>query len=253
MRESRALRGGRLGLAAATVLIGLALAGCTSSTVPPASSRATPKQISAFVVRAENGVHKEFSAAYRTVGTSISNYGDITSIAAVQSSSHFKYEVISRGYRYQVFFEPFRSSFTVPGQYSQIYTCDAPLHEATWSCSQIGPGNIGGILLGGYLPANALGGLQALVAGLTFPALSRTAYLSQRVVAGRKLTCLNFGPELKPRATVCLTRGGIIGYYSSQVQAAAERLGAARLTSLSFHVSQAEFTLPAKATPSPGE
>jgi len=232
--------------------LSMMLAGCTSSTAPPTSSRATPKQISAFVARAEKGVHKEFTATYRTVGTSISNYGDITSIAAVQSSSHFKYEVISSVYRYQVFFEPFRSSFTVLGQYGQIYTCAAPLHEVAWACSQIGPGNIGGMLLGGYLPANALGGLQALVAGLTFPALSRTTYLSERVVAGRKLTCLNFGPEQKPRATVCLTSGGIIGYYSSQVQAAAERVGTARLTSLSLHVSQAELTLPAKATPSPG-
>ena len=241
----------KIGIAAMVVMTLMVTGGCTTST-PPTSSRATPKQISAFVARAEKGVQKEFTATYRTVGTSISNYGDITSIAAVQSSSHFKYEAISGGYRYQVFFDPFRSSFTVPGLYGQIYTCDAPLHEATWLCSQISSGNIGGILLGGYLPSNALGGLQALVEGFTFPALSRTVYLSQKVVAGRKLTCLNFGPELKPRATVCLTSEGIIGYYSSQVQAAAERLGTALLTSLSFHVSQAELTLPAKATPSPG-
>jgi len=108
------------------------------------------------------------------------------------------------------------------------------------------------MLLGGYLPINALTGLETLTDGLTVPPLPRAAYLSRKVLNGRNLTCLNFGPERKTRATVCLTTGGIIGYYSSQVQASSESLGTASLTSLSFHVTRAELMLQAKAKAEPG-
>ena len=158
---------------------------------------------------------------------------------------HFKYEQSGED---EFFFGALRSSYGAPGD----YTC-VPGHHPAWSCSQIAPGNGASLLMGAYLPWNTLSGLQALTGGVTVPDLQHDVYLSGRVVAGRKLSCLSFGSARKPRATVCLTSGGIIGYYSSQIRASTEGpLGTTSLVSLSFHVTTADLTLPAKATATPG-
>jgi len=245
-------------VAVATVAMTLMLAACTTSS-SPASSRATPKEISAFLGLAEKGFHSEFSATYRTVDTlSVTARHIPVAVTAVQMSwplsetlapAHFKYEQSGAA---EVFFGALRSSYSVPGEYGQDYTC-FPEHHATWSCSQIGDGTIGSMLMGAYLPLNTLSGLQALAGGFTYPTLPHAAYFSQKIVSGRKLTCLNFPSAKRPRATVCLTAGGIIGYYSSQVRASSEGpLGTTSLVSLSFHVTKAELTLPAKAKATPG-
>jgi hypothetical protein len=237
------------------VIVTLMLTACTTSS-PPASSRATPKEISAFVSLAEKGLHSEFSATYRTVDTQRVTGKHVTvTVTALQESwpfsertdapAHFKYEQNGQ----EVFFGALRSSYSLPGD----YTC-VPAHQSTWSCSQIGDGTIGSYLIGGYMPLNTLSGLQALVGGSTYPTLAHGAYFSQKTVTGRKLTCLNFPSAKKPRATVCLTTGGVIAYYSSQVGASTEGpLGTTSLVSLSSHVTKGDLTLPAKATPSPGE
>ena len=250
---------GMMGRVSTVVLMAIALtfAGCTTSSAP-ASSRPTPQQVGAFVALAEKGFHLAFSATYRTVGNSPSALGSyVGTLTAVQSSwplsrsgmvsPHFKYEQTWTGERSEIFYDPLRSPYNVPRPYGQEYTCAVLQHSVTWSCAQVGPGNLGDMLVGGYLPMNALTGLQTLTDGLTVPPLPRAAYLSHRVVNGRNLTCLNFGPQQRPRATVCLTSSGIIGYYSSQVLASSEPLSPTSLTSLSFHVTRAELTLPAKA------
>jgi hypothetical protein len=241
------------------MVLALMLAACTTSS-PPTSSRATPKEISAFVGLAEKGVHNKFSATYRTVDTmSITGKHITVMVTALQESwptsatlsapTHFKYEQSGED---EILFGAFRSSHSGSGERGQDYAC-FPGHHATWSCSQIGPGNAGSLLTGAYLPLNTLSGLQALTTGVTVPDLQHDVYLTEKVVAGRKLTCLNFGSDKRPRATVCLTGGGIIGYYSSQVRASIEGpLGTTSLVSLSFHVTKADLTLPAKATTAPG-
>jgi hypothetical protein len=242
----------------AMVATAVMLTACTTSS-SPAPSRATPKEISAFLSLAQKGFHSEFSATYRTVDTlSITGRHIPVAVTAVQMSwplsetlapAHFKYEQ-SGGTK--VFFGAFRSSYSVPGEYGQDYTCFSE-HHATWSCSQIGDGTIGSMLMGAYLPLNTLSGLQALAGGFTYPTLPRAAYFSRKIVLGRRLTCLNFPSAKRPRATVCLTAGGIIGYYSSQVRASSEGpLGTTSLVSLSFHVTRAELTLPAKARAASG-
>jgi hypothetical protein len=167
----------------------------------------------------------------------------------LMAPAHFRYGQSGAA---EFFFGALRSSYSVPGENGQDYTC-FPEHHATWSCSQIGVGTIGDFLMGGYMPLNILSGLQALVGGVTYPTLPHGAYFSQKIVSGRKLTCLNFPSAKRPRATVCLTSGGIIGYYSSQVRASTEGpLGTTSLVSLSFHVTKGDLTLPAKATAAPG-
>ena len=124
----------------------------------------------------------------------------------------------------------------------QDYTC-FPEHHVTWSCSQIGPGTIGSMIMGAYMPLNTLSGLQALVGGFTYPTLPHAAYFSQKTVSGRKLTCLNFPSAKRSRATVCVTSQGIIGYYSSQVRASSVGpIGTTSLVSLSFHVPKPRTT-----------
>lgn len=243
----------KLGALAAVAMALMLAAGCTTSG-SPTSTRATSKEINAFLKLAEKGLNSKFIATYRTVGTNlVATGGYVTSITTVQdSSSHFKYAASSRGVLEWVFFGALQSSYSVPKGTGQIYTCQTEMNRATWSCSQVGPGNLGGILMGGYLPLNVLSGLQTLVEGFNLPGWPHVAYLSRKIAAGLQLTCLNFGPELKPSATVCLTTGGIIGYYSSHVEAASEPLGTTSLVSLSFHVTKGDLTLPAKATASPG-
>jgi len=243
------------------VMVGLVmtLAACTTSSTST-SSRATPKEISAFVGLAEKGFHSEFRATYRTVMTmGITGRHVTVAVVALQESwpmsaslsapTHFRYEQSGED---EIFFGAFQSSHSGSGERGQDYAC-FPGHHATWSCSQIGPGNAGSLLTGAYLPLNTLSGLQALTTGVAVPDLQHDVYLSAKVVAGRKLTCLSFGSAKRSRATVCLTSKGIIGYYSSQVRASTEGpLGTTSLVSLSFHVTKADLTLPAKATTGPG-
>ena len=243
---------------ATVVVMAVTLAACTSG--PATSSKATPKEVSAFVSLAERGFHTEFSATYRTVVTqSVTDKHVTVTVTALQESwpmtenlmapPHFRYGQSGAA---EFFFGALRSSYSVPGENGQDYTC-FPEHHATWSCSQIGVGTIGDFLMGGYMPLNTLSGLQALVGGSTYPTLPHGAYFSNKFVSGRKLTCLNFPSAKKPRATVCLTSGGVIAYYSSQVRASTEGpLGTTSLVSLSFHVTKAELTLPSKATAAPG-
>jgi hypothetical protein len=54
------------------------------------------------------------------------------------------------------------------------------------------------MLLDASLPGNVLSGLQALAGGFTIPAMQQDARFSHKVVAGRKLKCLDFGPARNP-------------------------------------------------------
>jgi hypothetical protein len=93
-----------------------------------------------------------------------------------------------------------------------------------------------------YLPSKVVSALVALSSG-DMP-LEKEAIFSHRMVSGRALRCLDFGPVKEPHARVCLTREGIIGFYSSNL---AMPTGSASLLKFSPLVSQSELTLPAKA------
>jgi hypothetical protein len=222
----------------------------TTTTTSPPVTRATQQEIKAFVALANKGLHREFTATYRTVVTGTGDLLLMTVTAAQVSwplssdaevSPHLMYEESVSGSLSEVFLGALRSSRSAPGW----YTCHKVL---AWTCSPVGEGTEGSMLMGAYLPGNVLSGLQALAGGFTVPAMQHDARFSQKVVAGRKLKCLDFGPARTPRAVVCETSEGIIAYYSSQVRAAAVGpLGATWLVSLSLHVAKGAFVLPAKA------
>ena len=85
---------------ATVVVMAVTLAACTSG--PATSSKATPKEVSAFVSLAERGFHTEFSATYRTVVTqSVTDKHVTVTVTALQeswpmtenlmASPHFRY------------------------------------------------------------------------------------------------------------------------------------------------------------------
>jgi hypothetical protein len=226
----------------------------TTTTSPP-TTRATQQEIKAFVALAERGLHREFTATYRTVVNGTNDLLLMTVRTAqvswplssvAEDSPHLMYEESVSGNLSEVFLGALRSSRSAPGW----YTCHKVL---AWTCSPVGQGMEGSMLIGAYLPGNVLSGLQALAGGSTVPAMQHYARFSEKVVAGRKLKCLDFGPARNPRAVVCETSQGIIAYFSSQVRAATVGpLGTTWLVSLSFRVAKSMFVLPAKATATPG-
>jgi hypothetical protein len=228
----------------------------TTTTTSPPTTRATQQEIKAFVALANKGLHHEFTATYRTVVTDGAGATSLMTVRAAQVSwpsgvvsPHLMYEQSVNGNLSEVFWGALRSSRSVNG----FYTCASPAHKLAWTCSPVGPGMEGSMLLGAYLPGNVLSGLQALAGGVTVPAMQHDAVFSRKVVAGRELKCLDFGPARNPQAVVCETSEGIIAYYSSQVRAATVGpLGVTWLVSLSFHVAKGAFVLPAKVTATPG-
>ncbi|MGA2528993.1 MAG: RNA polymerase sigma factor [Acidimicrobiales bacterium] len=230
----------------------------TTTTMSPPVTRATQQEIKTFVALAERGLHREFTATYLTVVTDGAGATSLMTVKAAQvswplssfaeDSPRLMYEQSVSGSLSEVFLGALRSSRSAPGW----YTCTTPAHKLAWTCSPVDQGMEGSMLIGAYLPGNALSGLQALAGGSTVPAMQHDARFSEKVVAGRKLKCLDFGPARNPRAVVCETNQGIIAYYSSQVRAATVGpLGTTRLVSLSFHASNTEFVLPGKVPPTP--
>ncbi len=227
----------------------------TTTTTSPPATRATQQEINTFVALAKKGLHGEFTANYRTVVNGSHDLLLMTVTAAQVSwplssdaevSPHLMYEESVAGSLSEVFWGALQSSRSNPG----FYTCNRNL---AWTCSVVGLGTEGSMLLDAYLPSNLLSGLQALAGGSTVPAMQHNATFSRKVVAGRDLKCLDFGPARNPRAVVCETSEGIIAYYSSQVRASTVGpLGATWLVSLSFRVAKGAFVLPAKVTAPPG-
>jgi hypothetical protein len=102
------------------------------------------------------------------------------------------------------------------------------------------------MLIGDYPPNGLVGGLQDL-------ASEASAIAYNTVIAGKQMSCLRFGSGKPPYGgTVCLAAQGVIGYETSQFPTNPEFQGTATLRMLSFHVTPADLTLPAKAKAAPG-
>jgi hypothetical protein len=109
----------------------------TTTTTSPPVTRATQQEIKAFVALANKGLHREFTATYRTVVTGTGDLLLMTVTAAQVSwplssdaevSPHLMYEESVSGSLSEVFLGALRSSRSAPGW----YTCHKVL---AWTCS----------------------------------------------------------------------------------------------------------------------
>lgn len=215
----------------------------STTTTQPRTSVTTPKQIDAFVARALRADRRNFVASYETTEAG-SHFSSTVRVAQLSFPKHFMFaSYLGTGGGFEeVFFWPTPSPRDAGS--SGIYTCGRTSPADNWSCSLLGGGMGGSMLMGDYLPSAMFSGLQTL-------ADTEPAVAFDEMISGRRMSCLRFDSGNPDGGTVCLLASGVIGYFSVRLVTSPEFEGTATLKTLSFKVTPVELTLPATVTAPP--